>query len=86
MWTCEFKGKPEPKNLLTVDHVNPLRIRGKGGSTKCVPCCLECNQIKGQLTIEKFRAIMAVRKAKLRVNFPFAGERLGGTSISYGTL
>ena len=64
-----------PKNGETRDHIEPLRIRGKGTKVNTVPCCVECNQDKGRLTLEEFKAVVAFRKGLIQVhNFKFPGE------------
>ena len=67
-----------PKNGKTKDHIEPLRIRGKGAEVSTVPCCVECNQDKGRLTLDEFKAVVAFRKGFIQVhNFRFPGEKNG---------
>lgn len=67
-------------HLLTKDHIYPKRVRAemnaKGLKGKCVDACRICNSSKGQLTLEEFRAVMAVRMQVIPVpEFKFAGEQ-----------
>lgn len=73
----------DPSHLLTKDHIFPKRVRAemnaKGLRGKCVDACRICNSTKGQLTLEEFRAVMAVRMQVIPVpEFKFAGEQREG--------
>lgn len=57
----ELELRPETKCLYckinradTIDHVIPLCRNGTWEKANIVPCCLECNQKKGDKTLEEF--------------------------------
>jgi hypothetical protein len=58
------KGAQQPLNLATRDHVVP-RCKGGGGSRVnqhvTVYCCNACNQDKGSLTLNEWRAALSWR-------------------------
>lgn len=73
---------PERRNkhnypLKTWDHTIPKGRCGplqQGGVTMVV-ACEECNQTKGNLTIEEYRVLLAFRYGYIsNVQFKFAGE------------
>ena len=57
MTACYYCGK----HGGTKDHVIP---KSKGG-TRTVECCGKCNHTKADLSVEEFRAVMAVRAGVL---------------------
>lgn len=70
----------DPNHRLTKDHVFPRRQRAelvaKGLKGKCVDACWKCNSTKGDLSLEEFRAVMAVRMQIIPVpEYKFAGEQ-----------
>jgi hypothetical protein len=62
--------------IRTKDHVTP---RSLGGKLK-VPCCLECNKLKGQLKLEEYRVIVAYRNGLIPLEIlqqvKFKGEEM----------
>lgn len=53
---------------LTVDHVVPTSKGGGNALSNLMPACLDCNRLKGNLTVEEFRARLA--------NLPQPGRNL----------
>lgn len=44
---CHYCGKSLTHGTCTIDHVVPKAKGGKNEPSNCVPCCKECNQLKG---------------------------------------
>lgn len=44
----------------TKDHLVPVSRGGSNGLDNCVPCCKQCNSLKGDLTVEEFLEMEAV--------------------------
>lgn len=57
----------------TRDHVVPKFKGGTNKNSNIVWCCLDCNRSKGSLTLDEFRAVLAVRNGWV-IPFMFAGE------------
>jgi hypothetical protein len=70
-------GKRAPDNLYTEDHLTP-KSRADYSKTHPVkvPACHSCNNEKGCLTGDEYRAVLAYRAGVITVNFKFAGEKL----------
>lgn len=59
----------------TRDHVIP-KSRGGGQHPTIVPACGECNQEKGRLTIEEYRAVLGFRYGYIsNIEYKFPGEQ-----------
>jgi hypothetical protein len=56
---CAYCG--EPSALLTLDHVNPEAKGGTWGLKNLNPACYDCNQAKGDLSLEHFRREIVIR-------------------------
>jgi 5-methylcytosine-specific restriction endonuclease McrA len=66
--TCQYCGKTEPTNKLSLDHVIP---RSHGGPTtweNIVCCCLKCNSRKGGRTPKQARMNLLSQPIKPRFN------------------
>ncbi|TWU31527.1 HNH endonuclease [Novipirellula artificiosorum] len=66
--TCQYCGRSEPANKLSLDHVIP---RSHGGPTtweNIVCCCLRCNSRKGGRTPQQARMQLLTRPTKPRLN------------------
>lgn len=66
--TCQYCGRNEPAQKLSLDHVVP---RAHGGPTtweNIVCCCLRCNNRKGGRTPKEARMTLLKRPAKPGVN------------------
>lgn len=61
-WLCFYCGEPiqraaaDPKHEATKDHMTPISRGGVNFIGNIVPACLRCNQLKGESTVEEFRA------------------------------
>jgi 5-methylcytosine-specific restriction endonuclease McrA len=61
-WLCfycgEFiqRGAVDSKHEATKDHMTPISRGGVDFIGNIVPACLRCNQLKGESTVEEFRA------------------------------
>lgn len=67
-YTCQYCGKTESTNKLSLDHVVP---RSHGGPTtweNIVCCCLRCNSRKGGRTPKQAKMRLMRQPAKPRVN------------------
>ncbi len=65
---CQYCGKSEPNNKLSLDHVVP---RSHGGQTtweNIVCCCLKCNGRKGGRTPQQARMALLSNPEKPRFN------------------
>ncbi|MDA8745000.1 HNH endonuclease [Rubripirellula amarantea] len=66
--TCQYCGKNEPTNKLSLDHVIP---RSHGGPTtweNIVCCCLRCNSRKGGRTPKQANMALLTKPIKPRFN------------------
>lgn len=52
---CAYCGKPLNRETFTVDHVIPKSKGGTNDIENLLPCCFDCNQQKGQESIEMLR-------------------------------
>ncbi len=61
-WRCFYcaepvrRNSPDPQHEATEDHVTPISRGGVDFIGNIVPACLRCNQLKGEKTIDEFRA------------------------------
>ena len=78
---CFYCGKLMTKEIRTKDHVTP---RSQGGRLK-VPCCKQCNMLKGQLKLEEYRVLVAYRNGLIPLDIlqqvKFKGEELAEFEI-----
>lgn len=72
---CFYCGDPISRRIKTKDHVIPTALGGSNDPKNLVDACKPCNQLKGHLTLEEFRAVMAHRKGLLpEIKMRFPGE------------
>lgn len=73
------KGEVPPDNMRTVEHILPKARGGKGRHALKVIACRKCNEDKHCLTLEEYRAVIAVRKGLLKelIELKFYGELHG---------
>jgi 5-methylcytosine-specific restriction endonuclease McrA len=68
-----------PPNGRTRDHLIPKVRGGKAVPDNTVNCCVNCNQDKGRLTSNEFKAIMMYRQGMIGddelIHFKFPGEK-----------
>jgi 5-methylcytosine-specific restriction endonuclease McrA len=50
-YTCQYCGKKP--HILTIDHIHPRRLGGKGSWQNLVTACPSCNHRKGGRTLEQ---------------------------------
>ena len=73
--------KSDPKERrLTWDHKIPKAKGGTNAQVNLVMACFQCNQEKGVLTAEEFRAILAMRRWKQGPAVQIAKRVLGFTT------
>lgn len=73
-WRCHYCGtllrkkphKTEAHLLATIDHVIPISVGGKNCRTNVVAACIRCNQEKGSMAADAYRAIWKERHEKRR--------------------
>lgn len=61
---CWYCGNP----ANTTDHLIPRASGGGDGDENTVRACWPCNRQKSDLSLEEWRAVMAVRSGKLKVS------------------
>lgn len=81
-WLCFYCGEfiqraaVDPKHEATKDHMTPISRGGVDFIGNIVPACLRCNQLKGESTVEEFRADKAwVRQEKSTGNTMLAAKK-----------
>lgn len=73
--------KASPKTKRTRDHVHPIVRGGAKVRENIVTACEACNQDKGRLTLEEYRAVVAYRLGmlnQLEQAHLFPGEHTNG--------
>ncbi len=58
---CFYCGNPLSRQKATRDHVQPRSKGGTDSKKNIVDSCRPCNEEKGCLTLEEFRAVIAYR-------------------------
>ena len=61
---CPYCNKPVEPLLWSIDHLTP---KNRGGSNELINLhlvCIKCNKVKGDLTDEEFKQLMAFLKDK----------------------
>ena len=62
--TCQYCGKVQPAQALTLDHVQPRSRGGKSSWENLVTCCQRCNHDKGDRTpVEAGMVLLKVPRA-----------------------
>jgi 5-methylcytosine-specific restriction endonuclease McrA len=75
MYRCFYCDKILSSRKKTRDHVIPKSRNGSSARHNIVDACRDCNQLKGMLTLEEFRCVMAYRFGIIgRPKFRFPGE------------
>jgi 5-methylcytosine-specific restriction endonuclease McrA len=65
-YKCQFCGIQLEKKDCTVDHVVPKARGGQSTWTNCVTSCTDCNNLKGDLTLDQCKKHPRTRHLKLR--------------------
>ncbi|MBV8465550.1 MAG: HNH endonuclease [Burkholderiales bacterium] len=74
---CAYCAQRFERRSLTRDHIVPRCAGGKDTWTNCVTACIECNQRKGALPVERFRPLIYVPYAPCRFeHFLLSGRRI----------
>lgn len=53
---CGYCGVHLPKDRMTRDHIVPMSKGGPNAMSNLLCCCESCNQLKGDKSLEEFRA------------------------------
>lgn len=74
---CQYCGKTLKKP--TIDHIIPKSRGGKNNFKNCVTCCKDCNQIKGNNTIQEagMRLICEPKEPKVQDFLRLAAKNFG---------
>ncbi len=62
--SCQYCGKKMTPSECTVDHIVPKAHRGKSSWENCVCSCKRCNNIKGDLPLDKCEVFLRKRPYK----------------------
>jgi hypothetical protein len=54
---CWYCGMRLFRRTATLDHVQPRHLGGSDEPENLVPCCQDCNFLKGHRTLEQFRNV-----------------------------
>ena len=65
-FTCQYCGKQEKKDKLTMDHIIPKSQGGKKGWSNIVTSCVPCNQKKSNRTPEQANMSLIRIPSKLK--------------------
>ena len=60
---CPYCGEALTAHNFSLDHDRPRSRGGRHTLPNLVVCCLRCNEVKGQLTGEEFRALIRLLRA-----------------------
>ncbi len=72
---CFYCDRILSRRKKTKDHVIPKSRNGSSARHNIVDACRDCNQSKGNLTIDEFRVVVAFRFGVVkRPKFRFPGE------------
>ncbi len=72
---CFYCDRVLSRTRKTRDHLQPKSRNGSNRPHNIVDCCRECNNLKGCLTLEEFRVVIAYRFGIVdKPRFRFPGE------------
>jgi len=75
IFRCFYCDKQLTRQKKTRDHVTPRSRNGSNARSNIVDACRDCNNLKGCLTLEEFRVVIALRFGLVpRPKFKFPGE------------
>lgn len=75
---CFYCDRMLSRNKKTRDHLTPKSRNGSNRPQNLVDCCRECNTLKGCLTLEEFRVVIAYRYGYIqKLEYKFPGEYRG---------
>jgi 5-methylcytosine-specific restriction endonuclease McrA len=73
---CFYCDRPLSRTKKTRDHLQPKSRNGSNQPRNIVDACRQCNCLKGQLTLEEFRVVIAYRFGLVeKPKFLFPGEQ-----------
>lgn len=72
---CFYCGKLLTRPKKTRDHMQPKSRNGSAATRNIVDACRPCNTLKGCLTLEEFRLVIAFQKGLVKpAKMLFPGE------------
>jgi 5-methylcytosine-specific restriction endonuclease McrA len=72
---CFYCDRLLSRKKKTRDHLQPRSRNGNNSPKNIVSACRLCNNLKGCLTLNEFRAVMAFRMGLVKgLDFKFPGE------------
>jgi 5-methylcytosine-specific restriction endonuclease McrA len=72
---CFYCDRILSRRVKTKDHLQPRSRNGSNKPHNIVNACRQCNTLKGCLSLNEFRCVMAYRHGRLDgVRFLFPGE------------
>jgi 5-methylcytosine-specific restriction endonuclease McrA len=75
IFRCFFCDKQLSRQKKTRDHLIPKSRNGSNARSNIVDACRDCNNLKGCLTLEEFRVVIAYRFGLVpKPKFKFPGE------------
>jgi 5-methylcytosine-specific restriction endonuclease McrA len=75
IFRCFFCDKQLSRQKKTRDHLIPKSRNGSNARHNIVDACRDCNNLKGCLTLEEFRVVIAYRFGLIdKPKFKFPGE------------
>jgi len=76
IYRCFYCDKQLSRQKKTRDHLTPKSRNGSNRPNNIVDACRDCNNLKGCLTLEEFRVVIAFRFGVIeRPKFKFPGEQ-----------
>jgi 5-methylcytosine-specific restriction endonuclease McrA len=75
IYHCYYCDRPLSRRSKTRDHMQPRSRNGSNSSKNIVDACRTCNTLKGCLSVDEFRVVMAFRMGVIKdAKFEFPGE------------
>jgi hypothetical protein len=75
IYRCFYCDKQLSRQKKTRDHLTPKSRNGSNAPRNIVDACRDCNVLKGCLTLEEFRVVIAFRFGIVtKPRFKFPGE------------
>ena len=71
---CYYCGKGLHLKNATLDHVIPKSKGGVNAYSNLVACCLRCNKLKANLSVEEFRSIFIADYVKVKNPYALEGK------------
>jgi hypothetical protein len=60
IWYCAYCLQTLTVESLSIDHSYPLSLGGRSTLDNLKPCCKDCNQAKGELGAEEYKALRSL--------------------------